>query len=376
MKIGILTHPLRTNYGGVLQNYALQTVLRRMGHDVVTIDRHNDKSALYLLLSFVKRNVQHHLLGKKHIPTNYYINLTRKQFLYVSRNIQHFIGEHIQTSPYLSTNGQLKMTLKYGFDCYVVGSDQVWLKQYVPTTFLDFLGDSPVKRIIYAASGRLDWLQEGYKLEQCRALAQKFDAVSVREASSIETCRKYLGIEATHVLDPTMLLTKEDYLSLIRPDHSKPRKGVLMSYILDPTPQKQAMIETLRDRLGLTPLEVRPKEKEYKQNIVIDDLTVPPIEEWIAGFRDAEFVITDSFHGMVFSIIFNKQFLVVGNKKRGISRFLSILSLLGISNRLIYEDSHLDTIIDTIEDINFEEVNKIIENKKQASLRFISDATR
>lgn len=65
MKVGILTHPLRTNYGGILQNYALHVVLKRMGHHVLTIDRHNDKSICYILISYIKRNIQYYLLGKK-----------------------------------------------------------------------------------------------------------------------------------------------------------------------------------------------------------------------------------------------------------------------------------------------------------------------
>ena len=111
MKIGILTHPLRTNYGGVLQNYALQKTLSNLGHDVLTIDRHNDKSKTYMFFSFLKRNIEHYLLGKRDIPTTYHINLSRKQFLFISQNIQNFIKENTKCTNYITSQQKLKESL-------------------------------------------------------------------------------------------------------------------------------------------------------------------------------------------------------------------------------------------------------------------------
>lgn len=375
MKIGILTHPLRLNYGGILQNYALQIVVRNMGYQVLTIDRHNDKSTTFYLLSFIKRNIWHYIFGKKRIPTHYYIVQTRKQFLNTSRNIQQFISKHIQTTHYLSSASKLKQTIQYGFDCYLVGSDQVWQKMYVPSTFLDFLEDLPVRRVAYAVSGKLDWLQKGFKIKQCQELAQKFKAISVREESAIYPCKKYLNVDVTHVLDPTMLLNKDNYLSLLdKPEYSNARKDIMMSYILDNTIQKSELKDQLCKKYFLTLLEVKPKEKNYTHGVSLDDMTVPPIEEWIVGYRDANFVFTDSFHGMIFAIIFNKQFLVVENKKRGNTRFLSVLNLLEIENRLIDENCYFN--LDNLTDIDYDKVNAKLEYYRLKSLQFLENALK
>lgn len=372
MKIGILTHPLRTNYGGVLQNYALQKTLSNLGHDVLTIDRHNDKSKTYKFFSFLKRNIEHYLLGKRDIPTTYHINLSRKQFLFISQNIQNFIKENIKCTHYISSQQKLKESLQYDFDAYIVGSDQIWRKEYAPNSYLDFLGDKKVFRIAYAASfGHGYWTYSKPLTEKCRALVKNFDAVSVREKSAVSLCKTNLGIESHHVLDPTMLLTKDDYKHLINEDDEINPES-LMTYLLDDTPEKRSIVNTLLKEYNLERYEVKPKHKVLTKNINIEDMIVPPISLWLKGFRDAKYVVTDSFHGTVFSLLFNKQFFVFANKLRGLDRFTSLLSDLGLLDRIFYSEEDFIERYERLTVIDYERVNSIIDLKRNKSLTFLS----
>lgn len=372
MKVGILTHPLRTNYGGILQNYALHVVLKRMGHHVLTIDRHNDKSICYILISYIKRNIQYYLLGKKNISTSFYLNLTRKQFVYISKNIQNFINKYIETTHYISSNLKLQETLKYDFDAYIVGSDQIWNKSYAPSCFLDFLGDMKVLRIAYAASfGGEYWNYSRKMTEKCSKLASKFDAVSVREKSAVDLCRDNLRIDSTHVLDPTLLLDREDYLDLVEQTDGENKENILMCYILDDSLEKREMISYLCQYFNLNPLEIKAKESEFKKDVSLDNMVVPSISKWLAGFRDAKFVITDSFHGMIMAIIFKKQFAVIGNERRGIARFKSLLSQLNMLNRMVDTMPDLIHLVDLNVDIDYLLVDSIIRENRKKSMQFI-----
>lgn len=370
MKIGILTHPLRFNYGGILQNYALQQTLKRMGHDVYTIDVHQDKTFAYRLLSYLKRNLLY-IFGRKNIPTHYYINITRQQFLKISENIQPFISSHIKTTEYIKSYSDLKKTKKYNFDAYVVGSDQVWQKQFAPATFFDFIENTNVRKVAYAASfGNSKWYYGKPLTAKCKRLAQLFNGISVRESSAIQLCKEYFDVSATLVLDPTLLLTQNDYNKLCS-EVIRTKKNTIMKYILDDTALKKSISNTLSERLGLTIEEVKPKEKELKPSVNIEDLVIPPISEWLAGFRDADFVVTDSFHGMVFSIIYNKQFIAIGNYKRGIDRLTSLLSMLNLMDRLVTEDVDIDEYMSKITNIDYNKVNDIINRNKTLSKEFL-----
>lgn len=362
MKIGILTHPLRTNYGGILQNYALQTILKRMGHEVLTIDWHNDKPYVYRVMSYLKRNVQHRLLGKINIPTSFGVNLSRKDFLKQTKYLQDFISKHISTTEYISSSKKLKESLSYNFDAYIVGSDQVWLKSYFPHAFLEFTGNLNIKRIFYAASGRLDWVKEGFHHDLCVRLIEKFNAVSVRESVSVDICEKYLGIKPTLVLDPVLLLESNDYYQLIK-DIEGIEKNRLVTYILDETEDKKQLVESIASNLGLEILNANPK---------LDDGCISPIENWLASFYYSSFVVTDSFHGMALSIALRKPFIVYANPKRGIERFKTVLSYFNMEKRLVYSFEEYLSKVDDFEDISYELVNEKQRDLKIESINFIA----
>lgn len=368
MKIGILTHPLRFNYGGILQNYALQQVLLKQGHDVYTIDWNDDKSLSYRLLSYLKRLYMHYILGCKEIQTDFHIHLTRNQFLKKNSKNQEFINKNIRCTKYISSKQGLSQINKMGFDMIVVGSDQVWQKQFVPTMFLDFL-DSHIKRISYAASfGKSEWIYNIDETNIAKELIKLFKAISVREESAIELCKEHLNAKAEWVLDPTMLLSKFDYEKAICsfPDYS-PKEPYIMTYILDKNECKRQIQNMVEATTNL---------KNYKVETIDSSIsnTHNTVYSWVYGIKNSKLVLTDSFHGVVFSIIFNKPFIAIGNYKRGMDRFTSLLNKLHLSHLLITSANDICKVIEDSFSINYGEVNSILEAEKKRSLSFITQS--
>lgn len=363
MKIGILTQPLHNNYGGLLQAYALQSVLKKLGHDVLTVDFSIDKERDSKIKQMVIDIVKKYLFKRQ-------VELSKQDKSKISQHTSHFIAEYIKRTQHISQYSDFSYLKQYQFDAYVVGSDQVWRPIYspgMPAFFLDFLAnDDKTKRIAYAASFGVDHCDEFTKseLQQYSLLAKKFDAIGVREDTAIELCQKYLNVNAQLVLDPTLLLDKDEYIKLIDENITTTSNGNLMVYILDQNDEKNQIIDLAAKQYKLKPYTIMPNEY---------DKIYPPVTQWLRGFLDSRFVVTDSFHGVVFSIIFNKQFIAIGNKSRGIARFLSILKLFNLENRLILSLNDLENTFN-LPKIDFSEVNKIKEKLITSSTMFIKNS--
>ena len=329
MRIGILSLTLHTNYGGILQSYALQTILKRMHHDVKIIYRplrENEHQPL-MTLRYLKRAFCKYILRQKVSIFN------EKRYNHFHNCLEsytsQFIYKNLDTFQINSFN-DIKPT---DFDCFVVGSDQVWRPKYfkqqyktgIENAFLSFARNWNVKRISYAASfGTDEWEYTEEETKCCEGLIKLFNGVSVREQSGISLCEKYLHNNACCLLDPTLLLEKEDYLNLI---DNKLSEGNLMVYVLDKNEDIDRLVNIVVTDNHLIPFYPNIRKEA--------ELSIPPIENWIKGFRDAQFVVTDSFHACVLSIIFNKPFIVIGNKNRGYSRFDNLLNMFHLENRLI-----------------------------------------
>ena len=358
MRIAILTLPLHVNFGGILQCYALQTVLERMGHEVSVLNTDfvnvDYKTRIGL---FIKRLVKT-CIGKE---SKFYGWKTEREI--TQKYTQVFIRKHI----HLLNVQDLSLLKEDDFDAIVVGSDQIWRPMYcqpIANAYLKFAKDwTSIKRIAYATSFGTDkWEYTHEETQECASLVKLFDAVSVRENTAVDLCRKYLEVEAVQVLDPTLLLSKEDYLKLIDQSKLKKNEGVF-AYFLDVTSSKMDLANRIAKERGL---------KLYQfNNPNVDCLSLhfekriqQPIEEWIAGFRDASFVVTDSFHGCVFSIIFNKPFVVIGNEERGIARLKSLLSMLDF-------DYSVASNIHQLQKIEWNKTKLILDKYRQISLSFL-----
>jgi len=369
MKIGILTQPLKTNYGGLLQAYALQKILKDLKHDAWIVDRD------YSELSFKKKLFN---VIKRRIPVgNFSIQPNTKENEIIGQYTSDFKNKYIGSiTEKFTRSSEMKKLNKLGFDAYVVGSDQVWRPKYSPgitNFFLDFTAnEKDIKKLSYAASfGVDDWEFSEEETIECSKLAQKFNAVSVREASGINLSDEYLGVKAMHVLDPTMLLNVKDYINLIQEEKELESEGNLMTYVLDITDEKEKFINDMAANLNISPFTVMQKEKLYGKG-KIENSVFPPVTKWLRGFLDAKFVITDSFHGCAFAILFNKPFLALGNKKRGVARFTSLLKMFDLENRLVLDNFNLDKNL--VEDkIDWEKVNSILKTEQDKSLKFLQD---
>ena len=382
MRLGILTQPLHTNYGGLLQAFALQKYLRdELEHDVLTVD-YTRKPKAWLAPYRVARRCVAKFLKRRKIalfPTPISQG--------VGKFTQRFIDENIRTTKKIFAPARELDFAEYGFEAFFVGSDQTWrpaYSPYMPTFFFDFLGeDKKTRRIAYASSfGKDEWEFSPEMTKICAPLAKKFHAISVREDSGISLCEKYLGVNAEHVIDPPMLLSQEDYCAVVERDEARgflekrvPAKR-LFAYVLDEAPEKKVLIASVAESLGLELDEIMPKREELASGAK----AYLPVSAWLRGFRDAGFVVTDSFHGCVFSIIFNKNFIAIGNALRGMSRFHSLLKMFGLGNRLLILDENLnvrDRIPELLsENIDWEKINAIRSHEQARARQFLGNALK
>lgn len=336
MKIAILTQPLHNNYGGNLQNFALQKVLKDMGHEPVTVDKqHTIKLREKLKLGYFKRLVFHYLKGTpKPLWKSYFSS--KKDKKYIRQDITAFIDTYINKTPSLYSDEAVQAIFnENNFDAVIVGSDQCWRPMYSPniyTYYLDFLKDNKeIKKISYAASfGTDEWEYTQEQTIRCKELVQQFNLVTVREKPAVNLVTEKLKKDAEFVLDPTLLLKKEDYIDLFSGKRLPDNNGIY-TYILDNSDWKSQVVETAKEKFGLQQFSNQHNEH------ALNEKKIPSIESWIKGFADADFVITDSFHGTVFSIIFGKPFISLVNASRGSSRFKSLLEELGLTERLLWD---------------------------------------
>ena len=369
MRIGILTQPIHTNYGGIIQAFALQTILTRLGHKVYIINRDN-RTWLWLFLHRCIRFI-YDLTGHDYVcPMN-------GELVILQRNQSKFINKELHLTKRVNTSNALRqLCTELNLEGYVVGSDQVWRPKYSPNIgnyFLDFTTGENVKRVAYAASlGTDNWSFTKSETIKCKKLAQKFNGISVREESAVKLCRKNLEVNAIHVLDPTMLLEAHDYAKLC--DGSQKMDGDLFAYFLDDNPQKRKLLLQISNKTQMKPFFCMPSQKATTRNLKLSpaDCVFPGIDQWINSFLYTKMVVTDSFHGCVFSILFNKPFWVCGNQSRGNTRFDSLLSLFGLKNRLINVDNVQNIDLNT--PIDWTSVNKKISQMKVKSQEFLKES--
>lgn len=363
MKIGILTLPLGINYGGILQAWALQEVLQSMGHEVVILNRQYGYPSVKLFLqrsfSVLKCIVKRYILSDKDIIINNPLASYYRTYYYDEEDMKKFIHDNFSVSPSLRTSKKLFRYVKENrVEAIVVGSDQVWRAEYSPYItdyFLDFLPkDYPMKRIAYAASfGGEECDIPLNLLPVCMKSLEFFDAVSVREEAGKSLLEKIFSRKASLVLDPTLLLRRQDYEKIMNRENDV-QTGGLIHYILDENEAKNQIVNDVAFSLGLSKrqLTISPRDAEGKLG------KLDTISFWLNTIANANFVITDSFHGCVFSIIFNKPFIAIANKGRGISRFVTLLGQFGLLGQLIFSlDEYQCKKRQLLFDIDYDSVN-------------------
>jgi hypothetical protein len=360
MRIGIITHPLHTNYGGVLQNFALQVILRRLGHDPITLREalgYQGRSNLWFAFQFPVMLAKDFI--KKIIGRNQGITESIWSWRKRVSGIEGFVQRNIScTRP--KRIFSVKDVKNNNIDAIVIGSDQVWrpmLSSMIDNAFCGFLKNSEIPRMAYAASFGLDqWVLSNEQTIEARELVKLFKAVSVREYSGVDLCKKHLGVDAKWVLDPTLLLSKEDYLK-ISMNVPIDKEKFVFAYFLDEMPGQIDLAFDAAKKLGCK-LHVLKIGKNINQS--------DTVERWLANFRDAEYVVTDSFHGAVFSILFNKNFICFYNTSGGNARMDGLRTITGLDDRFV---NKLSTPI--IYDIDYAAVSKRLDKMRLESIQFL-----
>jgi hypothetical protein len=387
MKIAILTMPLYANYGGILQNYALQQVLKNSEHEVITIrykyeEKYNEENLnrFYKFINLLKHigaNTLRFILGKKLYVWSWIVN---KDINNKRSRCLDFINKYIYSSTVYESVDEIKQDFyRNKYDAVIVGSDQVWRPYYNIDTlymmFLDFIADdNKIKKIAYGASFGVSTCEYGRdQIGKCSMLLKKFDAVSVREENGIKLCNDIFNYDkAINVVDPTMLLERSDYENLVINAGEEKNNGDLFCYILDHDDDKQNLIWRLCDKNGLKDYYVTPRYGKYRGKL--EKRYECSVTEFLRAFMDAKYVITDSFHGCVFSIIFNKPFVCLGNINRGEDRFNSLLSAFNLENRLLKNLNICEFEMKLNEPIDWSSVNEIRRSLKNKSLIYLDKA--
>lgn len=354
MKIGILTLPLHTNYGGILQAYALLTTLKNMGYDpyLISLKAIKYKKSIKEILKFGLLKFIHN------VNTNI-VSLAQCREI-SAKKINYFISENIDKILYPTSYEELKF-----LDAIIVGSDQVWRKEYssdVRIYFLNFTKGWNIKRIAYAASfGSDDWTYSPVLSAECGSLLNVFNGISVRENSAVQLCAEHFGVNAVCVMDPTLLLDMNDYVFQVK------EGDIILTYILDASKEKSQMISAIESHFKVC--TVSNIDFEYYGHNISKVNVLKGVDEWLENFARAKFVFTDSFHGCVFCIIFNKPFAVVLNSKRGNSRFYSLLSKFGLMDRIVNNESEVVSLLS--KNIDWNNVNRTRDSLKKESYSFL-----
>jgi hypothetical protein len=348
-----------------LQAYALLEKLKRLHHDPELLLVQTTPFSTKLKIKYYLKKYIVPILPRKY----QYISYTDK----IEQNTNHFIKHYItpKTPPVYKSEHFSKITEK-NYDAYIIGSDQVWrakVYRYIDYAFFGFVKSKKPILMSYAASFGVDsWDFTEEQTERYGNQLSRFKGISVREDSGVELCKRYFNQTAIQVLDPTMLLKPEDYMSLAQRENEPDHDGRLLTYILDNNVDKQSVVKTVEDYLGLRPFSVNIQTKDGTNKI--EDMIYPTVTSWLKGFDNAEFVITDSFHGCVFAILFNKPFIAYGNISRGMARFTSLLKMFGLESRLaVCKEDISSELIN--EKIDWSSVNIKLDEYRKISIDYL-----
>lgn len=319
MKVSCLTFHDSSNYGTVLQAYALQTVVTRMGHDYEIINYSNAEKRKHDTLLGRNRELS--------LPFYLYKLLNVPQNFCKQLKFQRFRQNYLHTTPRFYSFEELRQYAAYR-DAIMVGSDQVWnywMIRMDPAYFLKFT--DPAKKIAYAASiGISKVTAEEEKFYQ--EMLSDFDRIAVREQTAAQLIGEMTSKHAQVVLDPTLLLTREDWKTIAAPSLKKP---YIFAYILEHNPPAQAFLKKLQKQTGLP---VRYVSRGIISALRDGATRIPSPQEWISQMLYAKYVVTSSFHGTAFATNFHKTFFTLIEGDATQSRQVDFLRSTGLESRL------------------------------------------
>ena len=358
MDIKVITRHAPSNYGSLLQSIATIKTIEKLGYACEIIDYiRNDERGLKAITTPLK--------NKKEWSGNIFKRIAYILLRYPEEHLAERKFERMR-SKYLKMTERctdIEELLNLHADVFMTGSDQVWGPtlngKYDEAYFLSFVKDS--KKVAYAASfGRTEF--DNQTRNEYKELLSKYDAIAVREDSAVQLLNSMSISCAGQVLDPTLLLTKNEWQSFIKKDHIIKGKYVLV-YQLHNNPVLSNYAIRFAEYVGLPLYRVSPTFHQFKRGGHF--LYLPELGDFLSYIKDCAYFITDSFHGTAFALNFNKQFIeILPNNKTG-SRNQSILRLTGLEDRII-NDYNDFSICNSI--IDYDRVNSIHENERIKSI--------
>lgn len=378
MKIALLNLSIDNNYGGNLQRFALCRVLQKEGHEVEFIKSFTKQYYPKFPKNIIKYGIR---FLKKIIGMN--VVIFEEKLKELDNNLQmsqtiKFIDKNVPCYKKNFYPGDSKEELNYvGFDAIIVGSDQVFRAPYNRNNenyFLGFIKNPLIRKIAYGASfgnAGEDYTPE--LISRCRQDLSLFYRVSLREKSGIDLFKRYGWKTNTNprlVLDPTLLLNANDYECLI--DKNIDNTGIFC-YILDMSNDKLDFIKDVSNKIGKPYTMLDGLFPNLQRGTIKHHIQIPTIGKWLAQIKNADCIITDSYHGTIFSIIFNKPFISIINKERGRERFVFLEEEFGLFGLFISNLSKKFDI-DRPFHINWKLVNEKISTIKLDSIAFLKES--
>lgn len=334
MKVGVLTFPNSVSYGATLQMYALCRVVDSLGHEVEAINYYNSymkrgKHLLFAHSSRLKRIIKKTALRILHKP--------------LFARFSTFEKKRIPLYPHKFFTSRSKLlTIGTRYDAVICGSDQVWnpgITNEDLSYFLDFCSES-TRRISYAPSFGVETLSDEFRARVSAEL-EKFFFLSARESQGQALIADMIGKKTPVVLDPTMLLDASQWQQLEEEGFSV-KGDYILYYTVRSSPRLFAKCRAFAQQQGLTMVVIggkRSNQCRNKDSIVRYAIDISPTS-WLWLMHHARYVVTNSFHGTAFSIIFEKDFYLELTSNTN-SRLSNIVKMLGLEDRIIPIDQDI-----------------------------------
>lgn len=331
-KVGIMTWFQYHNYGTALQITALSEILKQIGCSP-TVIKYYTKPTIFETASepFVEYIIQKCIRRIKSIGKSHYSTMERK------KKFDEFLSNHLLFTDKCDTQSELE-ALNDKFDYFVCGSDQIWAPScFDPHYFLDFVSDNR-KKIAYAPSVGLPKIEDRYTKTEMSRLCSSFAHLSTREESGSKIIHDITGREVKTVLDPTLLLSKDEWQNFESRNIKILNSSYLLVYMLGQNKQHWKMIRKIAKKLELEIKIIPVYRKDFLRKGCIKSPVGPA--EFLSLIHFASFVCTDSFHGMAFSVNYGKQFSVFerfthDDPINQNSRIYNLADKLDLNNRII-----------------------------------------
>lgn len=366
-KIGILTFHRAYNYGASLQCYALEDVLKNKLSQNVEIIDYIDENVMsgYKYFSKNKLNLKNIMKG----IIKYILFFRKDKIRYA--NFDKFFTKEYNLSNRSFNNKMDLISHKVDYDILITGSDQVWNPKIVGELSdiytLNF-GDKNIVRISYAASVG-DATQIERQKDIFKEKLSNLDYISVREEDAKNKLDIIIDKPIEVVLDPTLLLKKEEWNSLLSTDNTVKEKFIL-AYVVEADEEYIKIVNDLSEKTGLKVIHFGKRNPGYK-SVLKSAYTEGPLE-FVNYIKNAEYVVATSFHATVFSVIFNKKFFIVPHRKTG-ARVTNLLDKLGIEGRTFSSYNEFKDIDYNFE-TNWKDVNKKLDIEREKSINWLLNA--